>query len=424
MSSTTLRERRNWLIHLYFSRSEFGAALALIEETLRACGGLCEYALFLKSSIRRLQGGVGEALQLAQAALCLNPCAPANLKHVGRALFLAGRHRGALEAYAAAARADSEDWETSHAAGACHARLGEHAAAVACFETANSIARHPATFLALARAQAAGGDASAAIGTLSEALEYTPEHAEVLALLGLLHHRQGDGLRAFEHLGASLTHAPREPAAVLAAAALMQTAGDFDVALVKYRIAAVHTPTSAQMWSNIGMCFAGKGKHVAAVACLKRAQYLDPFQWGTAYNLGLVHLRAECYASAFLYLNAAANMNPRHGETLLYLAVTLARLQDEGNARAAYAKYGLARTLKPQACTGVRAQKGQLKEGAAHCAQSRQKARKGGRPLGTTRVQRRRDKKARRRAAQQAAAAAGHSKRSLTSCSCSLQWRP
>ena len=86
------------------------------------------------------------------------------------------------------------------------------------------------------------------------------------------------------------------------------------------------------------MCFAGKGKHVAAVACLKRAQYLDPFQWGTAYNLGLVHLRAECYASAFLYLNAAANMNPRHGETLLYLAVTLARLQDEGNARAAYAK--------------------------------------------------------------------------------------
>ena len=338
MSSTTLRERRNWLIHLYFTRSEFAAALALIEETLRACGGLCEYALFLKSSVRRLQGSVGEALQLAQAALCLNPCAPANLKHVGRALFLAGRHRGALEAYAAAARADSEDWETSHAAGACHARLGEHAAAVACFETANSIARHPATFLALARAQAAGGDASAAIGTLSEALEYTPEHAEVLALLGLLHHRQGDGLRAFEHLGASLTHAPREPAAVLAAAALMQTAGDYDVALVKYRVAAVHTPTSAQMWSNIGMCFAGKGKHVAAVACLKRAQYLDPFQWGTAYNLGLVHLRAECYASAFLYLNAAANMNPRHGETLLYLAVTLARLQDEGNARAAYAK--------------------------------------------------------------------------------------
>jgi hypothetical protein len=36
-SSTTIRERRNWLIHLYFSRSEFTAALTLIEEALRAC---------------------------------------------------------------------------------------------------------------------------------------------------------------------------------------------------------------------------------------------------------------------------------------------------------------------------------------------------------------------------------------------------
>ena len=338
MASTTLREKRNWLIHQYFARSEFPEALRLIEEALRACGGLCEYALLVKGCIRRLQGNVVDALQLSQAALCLNPRSPANLKHVGRSLFLAGRHRAALDVYAAAERADSEDWETSHSRGACHARLGEYAAAVACFETANSIARHPATFMALARAQAAGGNVSAAIGTLGEALEYTPEHAELLTLLGLLHHRQGDPLRAFEHLGNSLTHAPRSPRAVLAAAALMQQAGDFDVALVKYRVAAVHTPTSAQLWSNIGMCFAGKGKHVAAVACLKRAQYLDPFQWGTAYNLGLVHLRAECYASAFLYFNAAANMNPRHGETLLYLAITLARLEDEGNARAAYAK--------------------------------------------------------------------------------------
>ena len=348
MSSTTVRERRNWLIHLYFSRSEHQEALRLIEEALRACGGLCEYALFVKGYIRRLQGNVPDALQLSQAALCLNPCAPANLKHVGRSLFLAGRHRASLEAYAAAARADSEDWETSHSMGACHARLGEYREAVACFETANSVARHPATFAALARAQAASGDAAAATDTLCEALEYSPESSELLTLLGLLYHRQGDALRAFEHLGNSLAHAPRDPATVLAAAALMQSAGDFDVALVKYRVAAVHTPTSAQLWSNIGMCFAGKGKHVAAVACLKRAQYLDPFQWGTAYNLGLVHLRAGCHASAFIYLNAAANMSPRHGETLLYLAIALARLGDEGNARAAYAK-------AEQLCSGDRA---------------------------------------------------------------------
>ena len=44
-----------------------------------------------------------------------------------------------------------------------------------------------------------------------------------------------------------------------------------DVALVKYRVAAVQTPNSAQLWNNIGMCFFGKQRYVAAIACLKKA---------------------------------------------------------------------------------------------------------------------------------------------------------
>jgi Bardet-Biedl syndrome 4 protein len=336
MASTTVRERRNWLIHSHFLRHEHDEALKLIEEALHACGGLCEYALTAKAAIRRLRGAVSESLQLSQAALCLSPRSLPSMKAVGRSLFLAGRIRAALDVYREAERAAPEDWETAHSLGVCHARLGELAAAQACFTAANSIARHPATFLALARAQAAAGDLPGAVDTLGEALEYTPENAELLAALGLLHHRGGDNLRAFECLGNSLAHAPREPRAVLAAAALIQESQDFDVALVKYRVAAVHAPGCAQLWNNIGMCFAGKGKHVAAVACLKRAQLLDPFQWAACFNLGVVHLRAGCYASAFLYLNAAANMNPRHAETLMYLGATLARLDDGANARAAY----------------------------------------------------------------------------------------
>ncbi len=37
-----------------------------------------------------------------------------------------------------------------------------------------------------------------------------------------------------------------------------QDHADMDVALVKYRIAAVQTPNSPQLWNNIGMCFFGK----------------------------------------------------------------------------------------------------------------------------------------------------------------------
>ena len=34
------------------------------------------------------------------------------------------------------------------------------------------------------------------------------------------------------------------------------------------------------------MCFFGKQRYVAAIACLKRALYLDPFEWIISYNLG------------------------------------------------------------------------------------------------------------------------------------------
>ena len=34
---------------------------------------------------------------------------------------------------------------------------------------------------------------------------------------------------------------------------LVQDHHDMDVALVKYRVAAVQTPTSPQLWNNIGM---------------------------------------------------------------------------------------------------------------------------------------------------------------------------
>jgi Bardet-Biedl syndrome 4 protein len=52
---------------------------------------------------------------------------------------------------------------------------------------------------------------------------------------------------------------------------IIQDNQDMDVALVKYRVAATQTPNSSQLWNNIGMCFFGKAKYVAAAACLKRA---------------------------------------------------------------------------------------------------------------------------------------------------------
>lgn len=71
---------------------------------------------------------------------------------------------------------------------------------------------------------------------------------------------------------------------------------------------------------------------------MKRALYLDPFEWIICYNLGLVHLNTGQHASAFHYFSASINLNPKFPGSYMYLAITLARLKDFPNACTSYEK--------------------------------------------------------------------------------------
>ncbi|XP_029398877.1 Bardet-Biedl syndrome 4 protein isoform X3 [Mus pahari] len=180
------------------------------------------------------------------------------------------------------------------------------------------------------------GDLDKAIEIYKKAVEFSPENTELLTTLGLLYLQLGVYQKAFEHLGNALTYDPANYKAILAAGSMMQTHGDFDVALTKYRVVACAIPESPPLWNNIGMCFFGKKKYVAAISCLKRANYLAPFDWKILYNLGLVHLTMQQYASAFHFLSAAINFQPKMGELYMLLAVALTNLEDIENARRAY----------------------------------------------------------------------------------------
>ncbi|XP_041034174.1 Bardet-Biedl syndrome 4 protein isoform X3 [Carcharodon carcharias] len=196
--------------------------------------------------------------------------------------------------------------------------------------------RHDLTFMVLGKLHLLEGTTQNAIETYKKAVEFSPENAELLTTLGLLYLQLGMYQKAFEHLGNALTYNPNNYKAILAAGSMMQTHSDFDVALSKYRIAAHAVPESPPLWNNIGMCFFGKKKYVAAISCLKRANYLAPFDWKILYNLGLVHLTMQQYASAFHFLSAAINIQPRMGELYMLLAVTLTNLADPDNAKRAY----------------------------------------------------------------------------------------
>ena len=337
-ASSTSTIKANWLIHTLYTQQDFPACLRTIDSVLQDTAGQCEYAIYTKALIKRQQGLISESLILFQQATVLNPHNVQNLKQVGRSLYLLGKHRQAIEVYSEAQRIGIDDWEVWHNKGLCHLHLKTYQEALDAFQHSNALNRHDSTYLQIGRVYTLLEQYEAAIEVYTEALDHSPDNPDILTTVGLLYLRLGQNYRAFDYLGSSLTQDPRNPKSILAAGSIIQDHNDMDVALVKYRIAACLTPNSAQLWNNVGMCFFGKQRFVGAIACLKRALYLDPFEWIISYNLGLVHLNTGQYASAFHYLSSSINLKPDFPSSYMYLAICLSRLDDIDNAVAAYEK--------------------------------------------------------------------------------------
>ncbi|XP_047015808.1 Bardet-Biedl syndrome 4 protein [Ictalurus punctatus] len=329
-------ERRNWLIHLHYIRKDYETCKMIIKEQLQETQGMCEYAIYVQALILRVEGNIQQSLELFQSCAILNPTSSDNLKQVARSLFLLGKHKAAIEVYNEAARLNQKDWEINHNLGVCYIYTKDFKSAEEHLNTALQLNKHDMTYMMLGKSYLLQGDTEKAIEIYKSAVEFSPENTELLTTLGLLYMQLGKYQRAFEHLGNALTYDPNNYKAILAAGSMMQRHGDFDVAMNKYRVAAFTVPESPPLWNNIGMCFFGKKKYVAAISCLKRANYLSPFDWKVLYNLGLVHLTMQQYASAFHFLSAAINLHTRMGELYMLLAVALTNLDDVENARRSY----------------------------------------------------------------------------------------
>ncbi|XP_007906956.2 Bardet-Biedl syndrome 4 protein [Callorhinchus milii] len=329
-------ERRNWLIHLHYIRKDYETCKTIIKEQLQETQGMCEYAIYVQALIFRLEGKIQESLELFQTCAILNPQNLDNLKQVARSLFLLGKHKSAIEVYNEAARLNEKDWEIEHNLGVCYMYLKDFEKAKEHLNCALQHSKHDLSFVMLGKVHLLDGNVEEAIEVYKKAVEFSPENAELLTTLGLQYLQLGLYQKAFEHLGNALTYDSNNYKAILAAGSMMQTHSDFDVALSKYRVAAHSSPESPPLWNNIGMCFFGKKKYVAAISCLKRANYLAPFDWKILYNLGLVHLTMQQFASAFHFLSAAISLHPKMGELYMLLAVALTNLEDPDNAKRSY----------------------------------------------------------------------------------------
>ncbi|KAK9393919.1 Bardet-Biedl syndrome 4 protein [Crotalus adamanteus] len=340
-------EKRNWLIHLYYVHKDYDACKIAIKEQLQETQGMCEYAVYVQALIFRLEGKIHESLELFQTCAILRPRCADNLKQVARSLFLLGKHKAAIEVYNDAAQHNEKDWEIFHNLGVCYMQLKYFNKAKDQLNNALQLNRHDLTYMTLGRIHLMEGERDAAIEIYKKAVEFSPENTELLTILGLLYLELEIYQKAFEYLGNALTFDPCNYKAILAAGSMMQTHGDFDMALSKYRTVACTVPESPLLWNNIGMCFFGKKKYVAAISCLKRANYLAPFDWKILYNLGLVHLTMHQYASAFHFISAAVHLQPKLAELYMLLAVVLTNLEDLENARLAYQKASSLDTCNP-----------------------------------------------------------------------------
>jgi Bardet-Biedl syndrome 4 protein len=177
------KEKRNWLIHLLFVRHDFEECLKVVELQLGLCHGLCEYALYVKACIKRYYGEIHESLQLFQAATMLNPQNPANLKQVGRSLFLLGKHADALEIYDETQKISPEDWDIWHNKGLCHLNLKNFAEAEDSFMTANAIQRHESTYMQLGKVYTNQEKYQEAIEIYLEALEYVVHYCHSVLII-------------------------------------------------------------------------------------------------------------------------------------------------------------------------------------------------------------------------------------------------
>lgn len=337
------RDRRNWYLYQLFVRQEYVACLSVIETQLRESGGACEYALYLKGLLKRQEGKLTESLMLLHAAVLVNPINVISRKQLGRAQMLMGQYKDAIEAFEEVnvrhlVACEAEDWECFHCLGLCYAKIREYEKAIEALSHAIEIQHHDDTHIKLAEIYLELNDPDSAIETYKAALALSPENPRLLSFIGQQYLRKGQTSEAFDYLGRCLAFDPGNVYGITGAASIIQEAGDYDVALSKYRVAVSKEPNSPQIWNNIGACFYGKKKFYAALACLRKAHYLRPFEWVVLYNTGLVHLSMGRYVSAFHCLSTAISLNAKNGNIFMYLGVCLSLMNDIQNACAAYEK--------------------------------------------------------------------------------------
>ncbi|KAH8252477.1 hypothetical protein KR032_000223 [Drosophila birchii] len=355
----------DWLLHIYFTRREFTRCRRLIERELNRHLNP-EYLYFVQGLIDREEGNNIEALRHLQKSVELNPRNIETYKEIGRTLYIMGRFSQALGVFREAEQRSSRpDHEIYHYLGELLYRAATTQSQLevarqqqdesrAYFELATQSGRKLESFVRLAELYRKEKQYQKAIEVLETCLQsvllmtlsfvlsfifpdsphsLTPENSEVLIEISVLYLKINETQKAHDRL-AEVVSIERKcsPKGLLAFGAILQSRNDVDGALSKYSQIANAEPEIAELWNNIGLCFFKKQKFIVAISSLRKSVWLSPLNYNALYNLSLIYIASEQYASAFHTLAAAINLRKDNAECYMLLGLCLRKLDDLENA--------------------------------------------------------------------------------------------
>ncbi|XP_017069307.1 Bardet-Biedl syndrome 4 protein homolog [Drosophila eugracilis] len=334
----------DWLLHIYFTRREFTRCRRLIERELNRHLNP-EYLYFVQGLIDREEGNHIEALRHLQKSVELNPRNIETYKEIGRTLYIMGRFAQALGVFREAEqRSSRQDHEIYHYLGELLYRAAttqsqkeianqQQDEARSYFELAVQSGRKLESYVRLAELYRKDKQYQKAIDVLETCLHLTPENSEVLIEISVLYLKINETQKAHDRL-AEVVSIERKcsPKGLLAFGAILQSRNDVDGALSKYSQIANAEPEIAELWNNIGLCFFKKQKFIVAISSLRKSVWLSPLNYNALYNLSLIYIASEQYASAFHTLAAAINLRKDNAECYMLLGLCLRKLDDAENA--------------------------------------------------------------------------------------------
>jgi len=108
----------------------------------------------------------------------------------------------------------------------------------------------------------------------------------------------------------------------------LERQGDFDAAIISYRLALRDHPNDPRILQNLAIAFSRTGKAEDAIRHYRRALEVDASLAGAHYGLGFLLLRKGEHGPAAKHLRAFLDIQPRVSETQRWIEHAEAALRD------------------------------------------------------------------------------------------------